>query len=142
MTTQAEISEQSAWNLSQHDIFLMGNLWRMATSKYLRGDTHGAYFETVEIRNLLHTDLKSEEDSFLNEIEKRIDKVYVLILRIQRKLDEWEEDEAPDILLKKMKRLKVLHGSYVMKYRRAIREMMGKYGYLVAKKEDRTKLRF
>lgn len=144
MTEEYETKiEQSAWNLSQHDLFLMGDLWRAATYKFLKGEYQSSFFDTVEIRNLIHTDLDADEDEKLDKIESKVIIVYRL-LQSQLALLDNEEDEEEDLrkIKLKLERLKNQHAYYVTKYRRTIREAMGKYGYLFSKKRDITDLRF
>ena len=138
--------EKSAWNLSQHDIFLIGALSRQATSNYLRGNVQEAFFYTEEIRGLIHTDLKNEEDKILDKIEDKVTKYYLLINKYNQKIDSLEEeDEDEEIVIKYKKILKKyrdFHIYYIKRYRKSIREVLGKYGYLFSKKEDRENLGF
>lgn len=137
---RVDASEQAAWNLSSHDIMMMGSLWSMGTSKYLRGDIRGAFFDTSEIRNLIHNDLKADEDSNLDELTRRIDRVHRVLTRFQRKVEADEDEEDLMEVLNKITKLKEINGGLVNKYRRYLRELMGKYGYLMAKKEDETSI--
>ena len=118
---ETETTDQSAWNLSQADILLMSEFLRRAASQSLNGLIVDCYYTTKEIRFLIHTDLKKDEDTALdkleNDIQQRIGKARI----------------GNPTAIKEL-------GNYLIKYRKYIRELLGKYGYLMTKKEDSAKL--
>ncbi len=116
-----EVVDQSAWNLSQADILLMSELWRKATTESLHGDAVSCYYTSKEIRLLIHTDLKQAEDRILDDLEKNI-----------------QEDMVKAAGGDRISKNRI--GNNLIKYRKYIREVLGKYGYLMTKKEDSSKL--
>lgn len=138
----AEKVEQSAWNLSQHEIMQIGYLSSRATSLFLSGNLQDCFWNTQQIRHLIHTDLKEQQDKILNDIEKKINKIYNSMqigLKIIANLqDEYEDEDLEQIKFLKLKlsKLKQAHLEQVTKYRLRIREYLGLYGYLISKKQD------
>jgi len=150
-----EISKKdlTAWNLSQHDIALIGEFLTRASVYYRAGKIRDCFFDTEEIRGLIHTDLTRVEDQILDKLEDKIHSAYNLKIKYLKKLSDDDEDFNSETDLEltekeeaeyraRVKRLNNAHTFYIKKYRRAIRELLGKYGYLFSKKEDKEELGF
>ncbi len=113
--------DKSAWNLSQNDILLMAELWRKATRESLSGDPEGCFYTTKEIRFLIHTDLKDYEDEKLDELESEIQKLI-------GEMRKGTANARSDL------------GEKLVTYKKYMRELLGKYGYLFSKKDDSSKM--
>ena len=127
---------QSAWNLSQADIIQMAALSQRASTQFLKGNIQGSYFTTTELRTLLHTYLNAEEDKNLDLLEKNVARAWNLYLKV---LKDNDLDEYDDIKFQVLKPRNT-HAHFVKKYRRYIRELLGKYGFLFGEKEDSSKM--
>jgi len=110
--------EQSAWNLSQMLIFQISQLLQEASLFYTKGNVRKAYFKTREIRFLIHADLTEEE---IKEC-KRLEKLFSVL---------------PS---KRPMRAVQIQEYFLTKYREEIFNLLKKYGYLVSKKEESTRM--
>lgn len=128
--------DQSAWNLSQHIISQIGNLLLTASTKFRRGDIQGSYWDTEEIRILVHDDLNDEEISKLKEYETKIGRLY----SVTKKNVGTNKEEINEDLKKEIGIAKYQHYQEVKNYRMYIMELLGKYGYSVSKKENAAKM--
>jgi len=138
----AEKIEQSAWNLSQHDIIIIGSLSDRVNNELLKGNAQKGFWNLKRIKVLINNDLKLKEEEVLNNLGSKIDNYHIWIIRYSNLIFELEdeyEDEDIDKVRKaksKLNKLKHLHFAEVEKYELKIREYLGKYGYLMAKKPD------
>lgn len=128
---------QSAWNLSQHIISQIGNLLLTASSKFRRGDIQNAYWDTEEIRILIHDDLDDNEIQKLKEYESKIGRLYSITKKGQGVMNKEEINED---MKKEISIAKHTHYQEVKSYRMYIMELLGKYGYSVSKKENAAKM--
>ena len=134
--------EQSAWNLSQSEVNSIASLRYNAQVNFLRGEIQKAFWYTAEIRELIHTDLKHEEDVILDKIEDNINDFHnastLLSSLIHNYEDDYEDDDLEKMRILKNRLLKLnrTHVALVKNYRRKISEYLGKYGYLTTKKKD------
>ncbi len=115
---KTEKVEQVAWNLSQNDILLIGELWRKSTSEILSGFIAECYFTVNEVVILIYTDLKEPEDEKLEKMQKEIGG---LIPKSNSNVTTQQQ-----------------LGAKVQEYRKYVRVLLGNYGYLIAKKESST----
>lgn len=131
LTKKSESDQLAAWNLSSHLIQQIGYLLQSASSHYRNGDFQNSFFDTQEVRLLIHNDLTSVEDKQLDKLETNIHKA----VRLITKLNYESEGQDPRIT-----KIKVVHTHYLNKYRKLISELLGKYGYGMGKKEDSSKM--
>lgn len=129
--------EQSAWNLSQQIINQIGFLLQSASIKFRNGDFQNSYWDTEEVRTLIYNDLSEEENKKLSEWEIKICKYHSVASSLAR---IHERDRLPLEQYKRMKSEEHMHYAEVKKYRMYIMKLLGKYGYLVQKKEDSSKM--
>jgi hypothetical protein len=136
LNNKKEEVDQSAWNLSQHIINQIGNLLVTASTKFRRGDIQNSYWDTEEIRILIHDDLDDEEIKKLKEYEQRICRLYSVTKKnIITNREDIGEDTKREIMSAKHQ-----HYVEVKEYRMYIMELLGKYGYSVSKKENAAKM--
>ncbi len=105
--------EKSAWNLSQQVIFQIANLLQHASYHFVHGRLDKCYWSTREIRMLIHADLTVDEVKSLKTFERSINK------------NKYNQN---------------LSNYYLSEYREQVINMLSKYGYLVAKKQDATRM--
>jgi len=128
--------EQSAWNLSQYLINSIGSLLQKASLHYREGRIESSFFNFQEIALLIHTDLVEDEDKKLEEWNAQIGKLWNYWKEYTKKY----ENERTSDNFKKMISYKNEHATQVRKYRLYVMSLLGKYGYLVSKKQDSSKM--
>lgn len=133
---------KSAYNLSENDIFLLGALGRRASNSYLRGQVQDSYFFTEELRYVVDYFLSQDEADQLDNLENKISKIYSLLKKSQRVLEDYEDDDEKTIsfMEEKINKIKDLHSHYVKNYRKMMRKFMSRYGLLFKEKEDYTRI--
>lgn len=142
---EKEENLQSAWNISQHLINQIAFLLQGSSLAYLSGQIHTAFFNTEEIRTLIHSFLSSDEEKTLDKLGSEIYRLHTIYNNIGRHLenqspsyDEDEEDRKKQIL--RFRKAKNFHAFKVKRYRRFINELLGKYGLGMASREDASKM--
>lgn len=136
LNNKKEEVDQSAWNLSQHIINQIGSLLVSASTKFRRGDIQNSYWDTEEIRILIHDDLSQEELEKLEDYEKKICGYY----STAKKEKTVNKEEMNEIEKQRIVSAKHNHYVEVKTYRMYIMELLGKYGYSVSKKENAAKM--
>lgn len=130
--------EQSAWNLSQHIINQIGYLLQTASSKFRAGQIMSAYWDTEEIRTLIHADLDEKEKEKLDEWEIIISGQHSTYKKLNGNILKGGKLEESENNM--MKKTKMEHYKNVKKYRMYMMELLSKYGYSVSKKEDSSRM--
>lgn len=132
MTDTNEV-EQSSWNLSQYIIDSIGHLLQSASLNYRQGRINKCYFDFQEIALLINTDLNEEESKKIEDLNKKIG----VLLQFLDKEDygSMTAEDKREILLKRNE-----CSSNIRQYRLYIMSLLGKYGYLVQKKQDSSKM--
>lgn len=121
--------EQVAWNLSQQLILQISYLIQQSTANYIAGNLTKCYFHVKEIRTLIFADLNSEEVKELKEFEMKIGSSSV---KAKPKISSHPtKDELT---------YRAMENMYLDKYRTRMMELLNKYGYLISKKADKSKM--
>lgn len=128
--------DQAAWNLSQTIINQIGVLLQKSSDNFRAGRLQSSFYDTKEIRLLIHADLKPDERKLLDDLESDVAKYLK-----QWKLCMLNEEEKVGLSIRNTSQsnlldIRRLHGDAIKKYRENIMEKMSKYGYLVAKKKE------
>jgi hypothetical protein len=134
--TKKEDIDQSAWNLSQHIINLIGELLKTASQKFRKGDIQGCYWDGEEVRILIEDDLDETEKQQLQDYELNISRLYAMT-KIKSNMNK---EEYPEEIRKQISLAKNTHYKKVKDYRKYLMRLLGKYGYLVSKKENAAKI--
>jgi len=130
-------TEQSAWNLSQQVIQQIGYLLQKASLDYTKGWRQDSFFSAQEITTLIYSDLNSSETKRLEQMEIEIGKNY-RIWRVLANKNLNTNLEREEFI--RMKIAKDTHAKLVRQYRLFVNGLLGKYGYLIQKKADSSKM--
>lgn len=122
-------SEQVAWNLSQQLIFQIGHLLQRASQNYVTGYMDKCYFDVREIRTLIFADLSKEEIIELKTLEGKITNA---IAKSRSKISSKPTEEE--------KKYRAIQNLFLSRYRERMMELLSKYGYLISKKQDSSRM--
>ena len=129
------VTEQVSWNLSQQIIMQIGNLMSTASSDYLKGDYPSCFHKFREIRVLIGNDVSKEELAKLKEVEERIIS-YIPYTNPTIKNKYHNKGNLINYVNRQNN-----DAVYVLfTYRELIIELLGKYGYHIAKKEETARM--
>jgi len=119
-----EINERVSWNLAEALIIQLGNLLAQSNSNYLNGRIDKAFFCLKVIRQRIIQSLKPDERKQIIELEKEF------VGNGFSKVNQIKEYQN-----QKQKQMVVYE-----KYNTLIMDFLEKYGYLIKKQEDDTRI--
>ena len=124
-----EETEKVAWNLSISLLQEIGNLLKQSSSMVVNRKPAKSFECLLGVRLRVIQSLKDDERTELFNMEKKI-KQYIILTR------EEIEDTRPDVY---NKALRLLYDE-LDKYNTLLMDLLNKYGYLLQKKEDITRM--
>ena len=124
----------SAWNLSQFLIQQISFLLNSASLNFRRGSPQRSFYDTEEISTLISAYLNEKEEQELNNLGKKICRLYSYYRRLGG------EDDEDIKNLKLYNRVRTLHNNYIKLYRKRVNFLLNKYNLGLAKREDSSRM--
>jgi hypothetical protein len=124
-----------AWNIVAEQTKFIGELLRKGTDNYLKGNIGGWFNLLTAVRENIDYDLKPNEKTSLNEIEKRC---WLYQSHWNKYIHHIKDGKE---IHEELKNGKKNYVAEVRKYSRELMTILNRLGYF-PKKEDRTKLAF
>lgn len=125
------VTEQVSWTLSLQLIQQLGSLLQQATNYYLKGDIENAFFRLKAVRMRIIQNLKEKVKD--NERGRCLK---LEIDFVKNKLGLINKLEHPDKHSKARQEQMRLYEDY----NTLIMDLLDKYGYLIRKREDNTRI--
>ena len=116
---EANTTSAVSWNLSQQLIFELNNLLVLADKRYLSGNISGWFFHLKAVKMRITQSLNNDERKILEGFEKQI--------IVFENLKPTPENRTLLVTL-------------IEKYNEQLMDFLEKYGYLIQKKKDSTKM--
>jgi len=133
----AETETKAAWNLSGPLIEQISYLLQTASLNYRRGNIQESYFDSDEIRILIHSFLSKKEDRQMDSLGKKICHINNIINNIKPIIENGKLNKK---MFKEYLNLKEKHADFVRDYRLLVNELLGKYGLGMAEKQDSSRM--
>lgn len=126
---QQDHNSQVAWNLSSSLIMEVSELLVKADQEYLQGKPDNAYYSMKAIKMRIVNSLNAEERKYLKAMESKVVRWVSIANMYASKYKYKEASQARAVLAEKYE-----------EYNETIMDLLDKYGYLIQRKEDKTKI--
>jgi hypothetical protein len=123
-----------AWNLSQALIMEISNLLQRANNHYLKGELDKAFYCLKAIKFRIIQDLNPEERKVLSDLEDTYSQLIHALAEFTSSPNNAKNNMPENVI--KISKQKGPEG--YEKYNETLMDLLGKYGYTISKKEDRT----